>query len=307
MAMIFDYSCKHGSISYIKEGNEIFIDSYRGKDTELSIPEEIENLPVTKIGKKAFLGAPELTKVTVPSSVKEIGEYAFAGCTRLKEVILDYKEVHLLKGAFQGCDSLASIKDLHSEHKGADSEKWEDLSYLLVMATGALNAPYLFDLQSDFGEDWFTLWDKRMETIIHTDDSEGFQNMLLCGEEDYGSKETDYDYYRHQKRMGKVRILILRLMHDYGMEERAKELAREYLLNHIKGCNEEETWEVIWKEHGDDKAYYDFLISLGGVTEDNIEGMLLDLGDRHSEMKAHLLKSCEDVRKTEDAFSMFEL
>lgn len=302
--MIFDYASKNGSISYKKEDGRICIDGYRGKDTILCIPEKIEDCPVTKIGKKAFLGAPELVKLQIPASVQEIGDYAFAGCGRLREVSISYGTTQLGRNIFTGCDSLEALRNIAAEE---NSKKWEDVAYLLVAAAGLLEAPYLFDLTGDFQEDWFTLWDNRMESKIGEDDAEGFQNMLLCGEEDYGSKETDFEYYKHVKRMQKVKIVLLRMLHDYGLSPQKKEMAKGYLLSHIKGCTFEETWETILKEHGDDRKYFDFLFSLGGVTKDNYEGMLRDLGDRHTEMKAHLIKYYESTFTRQDVFSMFDL
>ncbi|MCQ2521273.1 MAG: leucine-rich repeat domain-containing protein [Lachnospiraceae bacterium] len=306
MAMIFDYPLKHGSLSYKKqEDGTILIDSYRGKDTEIQVPDSIAGMPVTIIGKKAFLGAAELVTLTLPSDVKVLEDYAFAGCERLKAVYLPYGRVSLGRGVFQNCDHLEAIHNcVETEKRG---KKEEDLAYLLVATTGILEAPYLFDLSSSFDDDWWELWDRRMESKIQMDDAEGFQNMLLCGEEDYGSKETDFDYYKHLKRLAKVKILILRLMHDYALAEEKRDMARTYLLAHCKGCPSEETWDVILQEHSDDKRYFDFLFSLGGVTKENYEGMLLDLGDRHTEMKAHLMKYYERTFGAEDAFSVFAL
>ena len=72
-----------------------------------------------------------------------------------------------------------------------------------------------------------------------------------------------------QRRREKVRLAMLRLMHDYGLESSVRSKLETYLLAHIKGQQTEETWKVILEEYGDDLKYYQFLTELGGVTADN--------------------------------------
>ncbi|MBQ3898904.1 MAG: hypothetical protein II741_03575, partial [Lachnospiraceae bacterium] len=48
------------------------IEYYRGKDVSVSIPKSFEEAPVTAIGKKAFLGAKTLTKISLPKAVSSI-------------------------------------------------------------------------------------------------------------------------------------------------------------------------------------------------------------------------------------------
>ena len=89
-----------------------------------------------------------------------------------------------------------------------------------------------------------------MQTLMERADAEGFSKMLLCGEEDYGSRENNLDYYTEQRRREKVRLAMLRLMHDYGLEQSVREKLEQYLLSHIRGCETEETWRVVLEEYG---------------------------------------------------------
>ncbi len=110
-----------------------------------------------------------------------------------------------------------------------------------------------------------------------------------------------------QRRRDKVRLAMLRLMHDYGLQEELRAGMQAYLLAHIKGCGTEETWQVVLEEHGDEKAYYEFLTNLGGVTKENFPQMMEDMGERHTEMKAYLMRYHDGLRDTGDAFAQFSL
>ncbi|MEO5365854.1 MAG: leucine-rich repeat domain-containing protein [Magnetococcus sp. WYHC-3] len=66
--------------------NAITIVRYNGPGGEVVVPGTLNGLPVTTIGAKAFFQSTNLTRVTIPASVKEIGEYAFGMCSNLKGV-----------------------------------------------------------------------------------------------------------------------------------------------------------------------------------------------------------------------------
>lgn len=315
---------------------EVYIISYSGHDTELVIPDFIDGAPVTTIAKKAFLSNKLVREIILPKSITEIGDYAFARCDRLTKIGIPYTNLSLGQGILMECSSLEQVVNVQAiEYRsikeseiseGVISENYNstsgvqligqdmvydkktlDVSYLLAATMGILDAFYLFDLTQAGSDEWFTNLDIRMKSKLEMDDSEGFSKMLLCGEEDYGSNETDPEYYKHLKRLSKVRVAMLRLMHDYKLPEDVKEKLKAYLLMHIKGCKYEETWDVVKDEHGDDKDYYDFLTSIGAVNESNLYDMLNDLGDRHTEMKAYLMKYNDTLNDGKDAFDVFEL
>jgi len=65
----------------IKNGSEVRITDYsRRGGGELSIPDQIDDLPVTSIGDFAFSSCDDLTSVTIPDSVATIGNSAFRDC-----------------------------------------------------------------------------------------------------------------------------------------------------------------------------------------------------------------------------------
>ena len=295
---------EHGVLQYGINGETAEILGYRGKDTELVIPAVLGGYAVTHVGKKAFLSNKMLRQISLPESIVRIDDWAFAYCTKLNKVILPYHRMEIGQGIFKECFELEQIVD-----EGADEResKTTDIAYLLAASMSRLDAFYLFNFENAGKDDWISQWDARMQSVMNREDAEGFSKMLLCGEEDYGSKENNLDYYTEQRRREKVRLAMLRLMHDYGLEHSVRTKLEEYLLAHIKGQQTEETWKVILEEYGDDLKYYQFLTELGGVNADNFQAMMEDMGESHTEMKAYLMKYHSRQQRKEDAFAAFEL
>ena len=295
---------EHGVLQYGINGESAEILGYRGKDTELVIPALIDGCAVTHIGKKTFLSNKMLRQISMPESVVRIDDWAFAYCAKLRKVILPYHRMEIGQGIFKECFGLEQIVDESADER---EKKIADIGYLLAASMSILDAFYLFDFENAGSVDWISRWDARMQSVMEREDSEGFSKMLLCGEEDYGSKENNLDYYMEQRRREKVRLAMLRLMHDYGLESSVRSKLEVYLLAHIKGQQTEETWKVILEEYGDELKYYQFLTELGGVNSDNFQAMMEDMGESHTEMKAYLMKYHSEQQSREDAFAAFEL
>lgn len=295
---------EHGVLQYGINGGSAEILGYRGKDAELVIPAVIDDCPVAHIGKKTFLSNKMLRQISLPESVVRIDDWAFAYCAKLRKVILPYHRMEIGQGIFKECFELEQIVDESADER---EKKTDDIGYMLAASMSRLDAFYLFDFENAGSTDWISQWDVRMQSVMEREDAEGFSKMLLCGEEDYGSKENNLDYYMEQRRREKVRLAMLRLMHDYGLESSVRSKLEAYLLAHIKGQQTEETWKVILEEYGDELKYYQFLTKLGGVTADNFQAMMEDMGESHTEMKAYLMKYHSAQQKKEDAFAAFEL
>ena len=295
---------EHGVLQYRINGESAEILGYRGKDTELVIPALIDDCPVTHIGKKTFLSNKMLRQISLPESVVRIDDWAFAYCAKLCKVILPYHRMEIGQGIFKECFELEQIVDESADER---EKKTDDIGYLLAASMNILDAFYLFDFENAGNTDWISQWDARMQSVMEREDAEGFSKMLLCGEEDYGSKENNLDYYMEQRRREKVRLAMLRLMHDYGLESSVRSKLETYLLAHIKGQQTEETWKVILEEYGDELKYYQFLTELGGVSGDNFQAMMEDMGESHTEMKAYLMKYHSEQQSKADAFAAFEL
>ncbi|MBR4319363.1 MAG: leucine-rich repeat protein, partial [Oscillospiraceae bacterium] len=82
-----DEELTFNELRYTIENGEVTISGFDAKTESVSIPSEIDGLPVTKIGGTAFYGS-TLTSVTIPEGVTEIGSGAFWHSKQLTEVVL---------------------------------------------------------------------------------------------------------------------------------------------------------------------------------------------------------------------------
>lgn len=315
---------EHGILQYEIRKEGIVLTGYHGRDIMLTIPQQIEAKPVTIIGKKTFLGAKELQQLTLPGSIEEIQDWAFASCSALRILILPKKKLAVGQGILKDCFRLQQILTVSEEKllsvlsedgSAKDisvediSETEADISRLLAAVMSSLDAFYLFEPLAAGSKNWLEQWDARMLLLMAQADEEGFSKMLLCGEEDYGSKENNLDYYIEQRRRFKVRLAMLRLMNDIGLAPDVREELLLYLRVHTKGEASEETWKVVLEEHGDERAYYQFLLDNDCIHDGNFSAVLEDMGERHTEMKAFLMNARSAQPKMEEAFAAlaFEL
>ncbi len=90
-------------------GSGIKIIRYTGNQTKVSIPKEINGLPVKGIDQQAFCNCTGLTSVKIPDSVMVIGHNAFGGCTGLTSVTIPDSVTYIGHGAFNGCEGLTDV------------------------------------------------------------------------------------------------------------------------------------------------------------------------------------------------------
>lgn len=62
--------------------------SYTGEEAELSIPADIDGIPVSSIGEKAFYSNDAIGSLVIPDGVTTIGSNAFCGCHNISSVSL---------------------------------------------------------------------------------------------------------------------------------------------------------------------------------------------------------------------------
>lgn len=86
------------------------ITKYKGEDSEVAIPKEINEIPITEIGEGAFKENKNIEKLIIPSSIKTIGKYAFYGCTSLKTIEFSQGLLNIGKLAFSSCRLLEDLK-----------------------------------------------------------------------------------------------------------------------------------------------------------------------------------------------------
>ena len=164
------------------------------------------------------------------------------------------------------------------------------LSAILAAVMSRLDAFYLFDFENAGTAEWMVQWDGRMQTLMEREDTEGFSKMLLCGEEDYGSRENNLDYYTEQRRREKVRLAMLRLLCDEGLGDGLRKKLEGYLKAHTKGCASEESWQVVLAEGETRPEYVRLFLELGCVTRENIEAMIRQMREDQPQLRASFLR-----------------
>lgn len=302
--MIREWEQDTQAFQYEEADGQITLLQWKGCAPQVQVPEEIEGAPVTAIGRKAFLSDKRIQEVILPESVMTIGDWAFAYCSRLVQITLPRHAVSFGKGVFLQCGKLEQIILTQRGENVFPEAESVCIGSLLAAAAHKLDDPYLLSTQEAGGEQWLRKWDAKLLQVMRTPDREGYSKTLLCGEEDYGSKENNLDYFLSQKRRSKVRLALLRLLHDKGLGPEMRELLTEYVAAHGKGCTHEETWRVVKEEYGVRREYYDLMLETGALTEANFDEALCDMGGELAEMKAYLLKQKEE-RFGNDGFFEF--
>lgn len=300
---------EYGRIKYYIFDNYIKISEYSGRDLEVIIPENIEGKPVTVIGKKAFLSQKLVKTIILPRCTQAIEDYAFARCSKLNRLVLPYKKLNLGSDILKDCKSLTFIENANN----CEDKNNSDIAFLLATTLKELDAFFLFDFESAGSKEWFSHLDATINMRMDKDDMEDFSKMILCGEEevvcgeDGTIEDSNPEHYKSNRVKEKIRIALMRLMHDYMLDENLRDKLTVYLLDHTKGMKTEETWQVVLNEHGDEQQYYDFLLKIGAINSNNLQEVLGDMGERHAQIKSYLIINGDKNKKTVDAFSDFAL
>ena len=290
---------------------------YEGKDMHIEVPASIcvgdTFVPVTEIAPKAFFNSIALTSVRLPATIRKIGDWAFSHCRLLQQVEMEEGDCNLGRSLFEEDRSLRRIL-LHAssgaqENRNPKEESMDEWGYgaLLAAAATTLDAPYLLSCQRENDTEWLMRWDQRLSAILDLDDMEGYTELVLCGEEDYGSKENSLEEFLQKKRWRKVRLCFLRLLHDEKLADANKNRLSQYLLAHTKGCESEETWLFLKKERGEDMEYLQLFTQLGCVRRDNFDACIADLGEQLPQMRAYLLHWQTENLPRQDFFAQLSL
>ncbi|MBR3679561.1 MAG: leucine-rich repeat domain-containing protein, partial [Oscillospiraceae bacterium] len=97
-------------ISYSDGEDGITIDAYRWTDEmTVTIPDQINGRPVTKIAPEAFRYC-YADEVLLPDTITEIGADAFKGCRYLKKIVIPKGCLLIGRGAFQDCTQLDTVE-----------------------------------------------------------------------------------------------------------------------------------------------------------------------------------------------------
>lgn len=93
--------------TYVTNLGAITITGYIGMGGAVTIPEDIDGMPVTSIGESAFAGG-DLTSVTIGNNVTNIGNFAFAG-SKITDATIGNNVTGIGDFAFSSCYSLTNV------------------------------------------------------------------------------------------------------------------------------------------------------------------------------------------------------
>ena len=93
---------------YEVKGRGIIIKDYIGKEKQITIPDTIDDKPVTKIASEAFEGK-NLLEVNMPDTIKEVGKYAFASNMYMTNIKLSAILKSIPEGMLAFCGKLKEL------------------------------------------------------------------------------------------------------------------------------------------------------------------------------------------------------
>lgn len=97
------------ALTYRAYSNRIEIIDCDEAVTEVVIPEEIDGLPVTKIGDEAFAKCRYLPDITIPDSIVSIGSYAFYNCYLFTSLTIPKNVTHIGADICGMCESFTEF------------------------------------------------------------------------------------------------------------------------------------------------------------------------------------------------------
>lgn len=98
----------NGEFTYnVFNDDTIEITKYNKSEESISIPSEINDNAVVRIGDHAFNGCTSIKEIYLPSDIETIGKSAFENCTKLEGI--SFYGVSIGESAFKGCTNLKEV------------------------------------------------------------------------------------------------------------------------------------------------------------------------------------------------------
>ena len=99
-----------GELIYTLKDGELSVSSCSKYAKEVTIPAEINGIPVTSIGDSAFYACQKLEKISIPDSVTSIGAYALSSCGNLKSLYIPDSVKEIGSNAFSHCTNINDVR-----------------------------------------------------------------------------------------------------------------------------------------------------------------------------------------------------
>ena len=105
----FEYLAQGGQIVITGYNKDFFKKAKSEGNGGIVIPEEIDGMPVTIIGNRAFYRCDGITSVLIPPTVDNIRLQAFSDCKNLTDVVISEGVTEIETAAFIRCRELKSV------------------------------------------------------------------------------------------------------------------------------------------------------------------------------------------------------
>ena len=113
--VLMSTSSTYVNLQYKVSENAVTITGCDRSVTEITIPTEIDGLPVTSIASSAFSGCTSLTEIVIPDSVTSISSYAFDNCGNLTDVTIpatakvNISSYNASDAPFRNCNKISHV------------------------------------------------------------------------------------------------------------------------------------------------------------------------------------------------------
>lgn len=240
--------------------NRVTIVKYTGNYGVVLIPDRINNIEVTKIGKEAFRDCTFISKVSLPNTLEVLENYCFCGCNGLTEFYFGDKinsigshafyncrglsEIYLPgeirdigDGAFKNCDKINKI------NVRAESEKIISIKHPLegLLHDVIVKIVYVIEGKEEkaallFPKDevFFSYYTTRLNDKTTFGVGNHYHNCVGNGTIDYARYDSLFSGAKNQLPIDiLLQIALLRAMYPYRLEEEDNERYLLYIKEHM--------------------------------------------------------------------------
>lgn len=214
-------------LQYEKTDHAIMITGYDGTIRHLDIPEQIDGVPVTQIGKNAFSGRDDLLDVRLPQTITVLGRYAFYNCKNLRQITLYDGIEDYYDGVIKQCGRLEEVQLI--QQRGDYSVMKELLAdndrklHFVVQPTGLdLTFPaYVYDFVEDV----------EARVLHHKIEGSGYPYRECVTRKgiDLLAYDRLFSQVIHDDYHAAVEIACNRLLHPVELEAHLREQYEQYL------------------------------------------------------------------------------
>lgn len=295
-------------MQYKKYDNHCTVEQYKGEDAVVSIPTVWEEYPVKGIEAKAFLSCKTIYELHIPDTIEEIGDWAFAHMKNLKILNVPAKKITFGKNVFMGCEQLEQVS-VQGDASGNNGLPHLLASVLTILQDMTLFAPERA-VDGATSESWMVEYD---EAVLHFLDSKndiGFEPVFF-GWFDVEDIDVQHEAFVKQRQKEKLRIVFLRLMYAWKLEDDVKKRLQQYLSAYMPQEENDRDisllLDMLCEEYNQDVRYVKILADSGCITRQNISIIMQTLSDAAPEVIAYLIQFQQSAGNEKDYFAELTL